>query len=251
MKTTAAAVFTLLGAVNAARPWLDAPDTGAAEQYGTIQTGGALPNVGEVVGLPDFEFLASQYMNSSAFTYYHSGAAGEWSYRNNLEVFQRVRLRPRVMTQIDNIEDSLPTTILGYNFSAPFFIAPYAQAGYAGSWGERAVVRGAATGQILWMVNDFSTISKAEIQAARAEGQILFQQLYITPQNDTNTLEQIREVEANDFQAIVLTVDSAADGNRHRAARRGVGSADSSYSSITWEKVRLRLTPGDGKSLTH
>lgn len=63
-------------------------------------------------------------MSLTNYTYYRNGAAGEWSYRNNLEIFQRMRFRPRVMTMVDNIEDSLPTTILGYNFSAPFFISP-------------------------------------------------------------------------------------------------------------------------------
>ena len=86
------------------------------------------------------------------------------------------------------------------------------------------------------MVTDFSSRTKEEISAAKAEGQILFQQLYIDPHNDTATLEQIREAETLGFKALILTVDSAADGNRHRALRFGVGSADSSYSSITWEK---------------
>lgn len=34
-------------------------------------------------------------MTPQNYTYYRNGAAGEWSYRNNLEVYQRFRLRPR------------------------------------------------------------------------------------------------------------------------------------------------------------
>jgi hypothetical protein len=60
-----------------------------------------------MVGLPDFEWAARKYMNTSAYTYYRNGAAGEWSYRNNLEIFSRYRLRPRVMTDITNIESTL------------------------------------------------------------------------------------------------------------------------------------------------
>lgn len=234
--TTATWVLTLAGLASAARPYMVMPDTGAAQQFGTISPLGPLPNVSTVVGLPDFQYLAEGYMNSSGYTYYHSGAAGEWSYRNNLEALQRVRLRPRVMIDVDNIESTLPTTILGYNFSAPFFISPCAKAGYANSSGEIGLMRGAGAGGILYMITDFSTASKDDIAAARAKGQVAFQQLYIDPGNETSTLAQIRKTEEYGYQAIILTVDSAADGNRHRAARQGVGSADSSYSSITWER---------------
>ncbi|PIB03135.1 Cytochrome b2, mitochondrial [Cercospora beticola] len=236
MQMILSSLLAAAGLASAARPWLEFPDTGAVEQFGTLEEGGALPNVSDVVGLPDFDYLAGEYMSLMNYTYYRNGAAGEWSYRNNLEIFQRMRFRPRVMTMVDNIEDSLPTTILGYNFSAPFFISPCARAGYAGPWGETGIMRGAGRENVLYQVSDFSSSTKQEIADARAEGQVAFLQLYIDPSNDTSIIEQIREAEELDFKAIILTVDSAADGNRHRAVRFGVGSADSSYSSITWEK---------------
>ena len=68
---------------------------------------GTLPPLESIVGLPDFDFAARRYLNTSAYTYYRNGAAGEWSYRNNLEVFSRFRLRPRVMVDITNIESTL------------------------------------------------------------------------------------------------------------------------------------------------
>lgn len=61
-----------------------------------------------MVGLPDFEWAARRYLNASAYTYYRNGAAGEWSYRNNLEVFQRYRLRPKTFVDITNVESTLP-----------------------------------------------------------------------------------------------------------------------------------------------
>ena len=85
-------------------------------------------------------------------------------------------------------------------------------------------------------MTDFSSVPKPAIQEAKLPGQNLFQQLYIDPSNETSILAQIALAEAADFKALVLTVDSAADGNRHRAARYGVGSADAAYSSITWAK---------------
>ncbi|KAF2247988.1 S-2-hydroxy-acid oxidase [Trematosphaeria pertusa] len=217
----------------AARPFLNEPDTGIDEALGAIANG-TLPDLDSLVGLPDFEWAARRKMNTSSYTYYRNGAAGEWSYRNNLEVFQRFRLRPRVMVDITNIESTLPTTILGHDFSAPFFISPCARAGYAHPDAELNLVKGAAAGNILYMPALYATKSVEEIAAAKGNSsQVLFQQVYLT-ENDTETLQLFSRIEATGSKAIILTVDSAADGNRHRAKRYGVGSADSSYSYLTW-----------------
>lgn len=219
-----------------ARPFLDEPDTGIEDQLGQIVADGTLAPLKSLVGLPDFQWSARQHMNTSAYTYYRNGAAGEWSYRNNLEVFPRFRLRPRVLRDITNIEASIPTTILGYNFSAPFFISPCARGGYAHPDGEVGLVKGAAKGNILYMPSLYSTKSMDEIYAARGNNseQVLFQQVYLDGgMNETQQL--FREIEAAGAKAIILTVDSPGDGIRHRAARYSVGSANTEYSLLTWD----------------
>ncbi|KAF1952542.1 FMN-dependent alpha-hydroxy acid dehydrogenase [Byssothecium circinans] len=228
-------ILTLASTALAARPFINEPDTGIDAQF-TAVSNGTLPDLNRLVGLPDFDWAARQAMNTSSYTYYRNGAAGEWSYRNNLEVFERFRLRPRVMVDITKIEDSLPTTILGHNFSAPIFIAPCARAGYAHADGELGLVKGAAAGNILYMPSIYSSKTLEDIAAAKAGNgsQVLFQQVYLTD-NDTQTRALFERVEKSGSKAIVLTVDSAADGNRHRAQRYGVGSADSSYSLLTWD----------------
>lgn len=54
--------------------------------------------------------------------------------------------------------------------------------------------------------------------------QVTFQQVYLD-QNITASQVIFKRAEAAGAKAIIYTVDSAADGNRHRAARYGVGSA--------------------------
>jgi isopentenyl diphosphate isomerase/L-lactate dehydrogenase-like FMN-dependent dehydrogenase len=142
------------------------------------------------------------------------------------------------MVDITNIESTLPTTILGHNFSAPFFIAPCARAGYAHPDAELNFVKGAASGEILYMASILGTKTMEEIYAAKQNtSQVLFQQVYLSD-NLTETQELFQRIEKLGSKAIVLTVDSAADGNRHRAQRYGVGSADSSYSYLTWDLYR-------------
>lgn len=60
-----------------------------------------------MVGLPDFDWAARKYLPIANYTYYRNGAAGEWSYRNNLEVQNRYRLRPRTMVDITNVPNTL------------------------------------------------------------------------------------------------------------------------------------------------
>lgn len=91
----------------AARPFLNEPDTGIEDVLRGLPKG-TLPNLTDIIGLPDFDWAARHYLPARNYTYYRNGAAGEWSYRNNLEVFQRYRLRPRVMVDITKIESTLP-----------------------------------------------------------------------------------------------------------------------------------------------
>lgn len=92
---------------SAASVWLDQPDTGLEVAQESLPAG-QLPPLDAMVGLPDFEWAASNYLPLPNYTYYRNGAAGEWSYRFNLEIFQQYHFRPRTMIDITNIESTLP-----------------------------------------------------------------------------------------------------------------------------------------------
>lgn len=78
--------------------------------FGSLPAG-ELPPLDQLVGLPDFDAAARRHLPIQNYTYYRNGAAAEWSYRNNLEVFNRYSLRPRTMVDIVDIESSLPYAI--------------------------------------------------------------------------------------------------------------------------------------------
>ncbi|KAI1120414.1 FMN-dependent alpha-hydroxy acid dehydrogenase [Nemania abortiva] len=224
--------LSLLGGAFAARQFLNEPDTGFDEFFNLAD--GELASLDDLVGLPDFDAAARRYMPIRNYTYYRNGAAGEWSYRNNLEVFNRYPIKPRTMIDITNIDASLPTTILGHNFSAPFFIAPCARAAFGNIEGEKGLVEAAAAENILYIPSIKATLSTAEIAALKTEDQVTFQQFYLDSDNAANQ-EAFDDAEANGHQAIVFTIDSPADGNRQRAVRYGVGSDDTAYTLITWD----------------
>jgi isopentenyl diphosphate isomerase/L-lactate dehydrogenase-like FMN-dependent dehydrogenase len=228
--------LTFIPFVLAARPFLNEPDTGIDDQLGEFVANGTLPPLESLVGLPDFQWVGRKFMNISSYTYYRNGAAGEWSYRNNLEVFQRFSLRPRVMRDVTHIEASIPTTILGHNFSAPFFISPCARGEYAHPDGELGLVKGAAESNILYMPSLYSSKSIEDIYAARSNNsaQVLFQQVYLP--TDMNVTQRLfRQIETLGSKAIVLTVDGPGTAIRHRAARWSVGSANTDLNYLTWE----------------
>lgn len=221
----------------ATRPFLNEPDTGF-EEANTLNSG-ELPPLDAIKGLPDFEAAARTYMDVGDYTYYRAGAGGEWSYRNNLEVFQRYTFRPRVMVDITDVDETMPTSILGYNFSSPFFIAPAAR-GDLGNPDDKelGILQAAYDEDSLWVPSLLASMSVEEIADAKPEdgSQILFQQLYLSdPRNDNEFFFYAKRFEKAGAKAIILTVDSAGDGNRQRAVRYGVGSADIGFTYLTWD----------------
>jgi len=175
-------ILPLVATALAARPYLNEADTGIDDVLGSTATG-ELPPLESMIGLPDFEWAARKYMNTTAYTYYRNGAAGEWSYRNNLEIFARYRFRPRVLgMDVTKIESTLPTTLLGYNFSMPIFISPAARGGYANVAGEEGLVKAAGEAGILYMPSGFSSLTMEQIADMKVQNgtygpQVTFQQV--------------------------------------------------------------------------
>lgn len=59
-----------------------------------------------------------------------------------------------MLKDISNTKNTLSTSILGYNFSAPFFIAPAARAAYSNpEEAEIAFMKGAYAQDILYMAS--------------------------------------------------------------------------------------------------
>ncbi|KAI1841834.1 hypothetical protein JX266_012011 [Neoarthrinium moseri] len=227
--------ISLLGTAFGERPFLNEPDTGIEDVFGATPNGELIPLDG-IVGLPDFEWAARKAMSLENYTYYRNGAGGEWSYRNNLEIHNQFPLRPRMMVDITNVESTLPTTILGHNVSAPFFIAPCSRGAYGNpEEAERGLIEGAASKNILYMAAFYANLAMEEIGEIASDNQTIFRQVYLD-QNNTATQQIFDKAAAAGAKAIVYTVDSPANGVRHRAARFGVGSADTSYSYITWDE---------------
>ncbi|KAL8330377.1 hypothetical protein RB593_001409 [Gaeumannomyces tritici] len=242
MKTSLAALASLAAAVLAESPFLNEPDTGLEDYlFSTNYTRGAQPLLKDMRGLPDFEWAARQTLTNQKYAFYRVAAAGEWSYRNNLDVWGKVKFRPRQLTDVTRVNETLPTTILGYNFSAPFFIAPATRGAYGDpDRAELNFVDASANENILYVSAMYASKSIEEIGAVKHRDgtlngpQATFQQIY-TNANLSVTWDLIRRAEAAGAKAIVWTIDAPGDSTRHRAARYDTTNANSVSSALTWD----------------
>ncbi|KAK0661744.1 Cytochrome b2 [Lasiodiplodia hormozganensis] len=239
-----------VGSSLAAYPWLNEPDTGLERVLGVegYEPPNICPELDQMQCAPDFEFAARNCLNASSYTWYRHASGGEWSYRNNLDSFQQLRFRPRMLKDISNTKNTLSTSILGYNFSAPFFIAPAARAAYSNpEEAEIAFMKGAYAQDILYMPALYASKTIEELAAAKPSNgsQVTFQQLYVTA-NDSSVQENIKRAEAAGAKAIVFTIDAVADGDRTRDARyrdRDSQATDTAeLQALTWDYYTTKLT---------
>ncbi|GAB7364602.1 hypothetical protein MBLNU230_g5407t1 [Neophaeotheca triangularis] len=254
----------------AARPFVNEPDTGYYGYFNDSIAPGQLPQLEDMRSLNDFDAAARNYLTDYDYTYYRAGAGGEWSYRNNLEAYPRITLRPRMMRDISNVESTFPTTAYGYNFSAPFFFSPVARGGYLHPEGENNIVQACAERNVLMVASNYASKTQDELYQARIQAwnptdapaygnvtysnatdpafggvepevQPFFQQMYLTGSNFTADIEAMRSYARQGAKAFVITIDAPASSNRIRAARYGAGSANTDVNPITWEYMdRLR-----------
>ncbi|KAH9883813.1 S-2-hydroxy-acid oxidase [Xylariomycetidae sp. FL2044] len=241
----------LVGAAIAAEPFLNEPDTGLETYlFSTNYAEGRQPLLKDMRGLPDFEYAARQTLNDSQYSFYRTGTAGEWSYRNNLEIWSKVKFRPRQLSDVTKVGETLNTTIMGYDFSAPIFIAPAARGGYCDpDRAELNLMEAAGDEDILYLPALYATKTIEEIAVVKSNStlngpQVVFQQIYSNA-NISVTWDNIKRAEAAGAKAIVWTIDAAGDSTRHRAARYDTTNSNSVTSALTWDLYELMASQTD------
>ncbi|KFA73942.1 hypothetical protein S40288_00950 [Stachybotrys chartarum IBT 40288] len=243
MVRSALVASQLIAAAAAVRPFVNEPDTGLQDfLFSTNYTEGTLPPLRDMRGLPDFDYAARQVLDGQMYSFYRTAAAGEWSYRNNLEIWEKVKFRPHQLAGHEGLNETMGVSILGYNFSAPFFISPATRAAYGDP--ERAEINfvdAAAEADILYVSALYASKSIEEIgEAKRAHNntlngpQVTFQQIYSNA-NLSVTWDAIARAEAQNAKAIVWTIDAPGSSTRHRAARYDTTNANSVTSYLTWD----------------
>nr|KJB66835.1 hypothetical protein B456_010G174000 [Gossypium raimondii] len=166
---------------------------------------------GEPVNVNEFQELARQALPKIYYDYYSGGAEDEYTLKQNVEAFQGITIRPRILVDISRID--LSTTVLGYKISAPILIAPSAKHKWAHPEGEVATARAAAACDTIMILSYRSTCTIEEV--ASSCNAVRFFQCYVYKRRDISA-NLVQRAERCGYKAIVLTVDSPRLGRREK-----------------------------------
>lgn len=139
------------------------------------------------------------------------GAAGWATNTNNVEAFDRIRLRPRVL--VDVTERRLATTALGTKISLPVITAPSGLHQRYHAEGELATARATARCGTIMGFSTGASYSFEEV-AAVADGPVWFQLYFMRDRRVTERL--VGRAEEAGHRAIVITVDTPGSQSRGR-----------------------------------
>jgi len=151
------------------------------------------------------------------FDFYDGAAEDEITLRDNRAAFERVKLLPRVLRDVSQVDVS--TQFLGGASALPLAIAPTGAVGFGWRGGDIALARAAAKLGIPYTLSTSATASIEEI-AKHAPGRLWFQ-AYIL-ENKERLAELIDRAEAADYEALVITVDLPVGGKRERDLAHGL-----------------------------
>jgi 4-hydroxymandelate oxidase len=162
----------------------------------------------------DYAKVAPSHMSEVGWEYVSGGAADELTLRWNRESYDRIRLRPRILVDVSQID--MRITLLGREIPFPILLAPTAYHKLAHVEGEIATARGAGAAGATFVVSTSATATLEDI--AQVATKPLWFQLYVQPDRDF-TRDLVRRAEATGCEALVVTVDSPVLGPRYRETR--------------------------------
>jgi 4-hydroxymandelate oxidase len=178
-------------------------------------------DLARIVSLSEFESLARDAMDPTAFDYVAGGAWDEQSLGEAEGAWRRRRLRPRVLVDVSRVDPS--TTMAGLAVPLPIAIAPMAAHGLAHPDAEVATARAAAAAGVPFTLSTVSTVSIEDVAAAAPDAVRWFQ-LY-TQADPRRSRSLVERAAAAGYSALVVTVDLPVLGYRERDLRSGFGLA--------------------------
>lgn len=191
--------------------------------------------------LAEVEARARERLPADVYDYYAGGADDEATVRMNLEGWNALRFRPRVLRDVSSIDPSID--LLGAQLPSPVALAPSAFHRLAHPDGERATARGA--GGRLMIASTLSTVAIEDIVAA-ATGPVWLQLYVFRDRGLSEAL--VRRAEAAGCTGLCLTVDVPVAGNRERDVRNGFALPEGIEAANFGGRLQADLPPAAGAS---
>ena len=176
----------------------------------------------------DYRELARRRLPRQLFDYIDGGAYEESTMAANLSDLEAVRLRQRVMRDVTERRQAVE--VLGQPLSTPVILAPVGLGGMFAQRAEVAAARAAEAAGVPFVESTVSICSVEEVAGATTRPPWF--QLYVM--RDRSYAEGLMaRAKAVGAPVLVLTVDLAVVGARHRDTRNAMGGE-----LPTWAKIR-------------
>jgi L-lactate dehydrogenase (cytochrome) len=170
-----------------------------------------------ITTVQDLRKMARRRIPRVLFEYIDRGSWDELTLARNRSDMDAIRLRQRVLKNVEI--RSLETTLLGQPVTLPLVIAPTGLAGLLHRDGE---IRAACAAEQFGIPFCLSTVSICSIEDVRsAVSQPFWFQLYVMKDRGfcRSLIERARAAQCS---ALVVTVDVALSGQRHRDTKNGL-----------------------------
>lgn len=178
------------------------------------------------INTDDVAALARRYLPRIAFDFIDGGVDGEDALVRNRHAFERYRLVPRYLVNVEARSQS--TRLFGHTYASPFGISPMSIAGFFRPGADLMIARAAAAHDVPYIMSSASC-SSIESAVAEAPKNTWFQ-VYGT-RNPDITIDLVKRATRLDVPVLVLTVDTPVMGKRERNIRNGF-------------KRPMKMTPG-------
>ncbi len=176
-------------------------------------------NLEKMTDIEDLRRVAERKVPRMFYDYVDSGSWTETTYRNNETDFDRIKLRQRVLVDMDN--RSLATSMIGEPVKMPVAIAPTGFTGMMWADGEIHAARAAEKFGVPFSLSTMSICSIEDV--ATHTSKPFWFQLYVMRDQDFMANLSRRAKEAN-CSALILTADLQVLGQRHKDIKNGLSA---------------------------
>ena len=178
-----------------------------------------MADLSKITEIEDLRRIAERKVPRMFYDYVDSGSWTQTTYRNNETDFDRIKLRQRVLVDMDN--RSLATQMIGQDVTMPVAIAPTGFTGMMWADGEIHAARAAEKFGIPFSLSTMSICSIEDV--AENTTKPFWFQLYVM--RDKEFMENlIRRAKAANCSALILTADLQVLGQRHKDIKNGLSA---------------------------
>jgi (S)-mandelate dehydrogenase len=176
-----------------------------------------MADLDHAVSIEDLRRLAQRRLPRAIFDFFDGGAEDEVTLRENRAAFERVRLLPKVLVNVAQVDTRV--TLFGSEMKLPVAVAPTGGIGAGRPGADLMLARTAKAVGIPYTLATPATASIERIAAEIPEGRRWFQ-LYVV--RDRAFREKlVRRAHDAGYEALLVTVDLAVSGKRERDPRNG------------------------------